>query len=364
MVVRVAASSALWLALQYLLLGGRLPWRRLLPGAVACGVGQQAVTAVSTLWIPRVVEQNAIRYGAIGVSFALLSWLVLISFVLVAAAAVSVELGHGPPVPARDITHGPMALMARLLGTEGATAPSPDEAPLAGPRPDREGPPGSASTPADADNTLTRRSSTADLFVLGFPTKEKAEAVMAVAQDLQEQELLDLEDAALVWRTADGKIKVQQSYSPVAAGAAGGALWGMLFGLLFLVPVFGLAVGAAGGAIAGKLTDLGIDEMFMKEVAASLQPGTAAIFALVRRSTPDRVQQALLPYQPTIIRTSLSTEKESDLIERLHEAQAEVAQNLPASATLIPNPGSEVAHLPAVDDQRVDDQDVDRDHER
>ena len=338
-VVRVAGSSALWLALQYLLLGGRLPWRRLLPGAVACGVGQQAVTAVSTLWIPKVVEQNAIRYGAIGVSFALLSWLVLISFVLVAAAAVSVELGHGPPLPARDITHGPMALMARLLRTEGASAPSPGEAPLRGPPPDRAGPPGRASAPADADDTSTRRSSTADLFVLGFPTKEKAEAVLKVAQDLQEQELLDLEDAALVWRTADGKIKVQQSYSPVAAGAGGGALWGMLLGLLFLMPVFGLAVGAASGAIAGKLTDLGIDDSFMKEVAASLQPGTAAIFALVRSSTPDRVQQALLPYQPTIIRTSLSTEKESDLIKRLQEAQAEVAQNPPASATLIPDAG-------------------------
>ena len=126
----------------------------------------------------------------------------------------------------------------------------------------------------------------ADLFVLGFPTKEKAEAVMEVSRDLQKQELLDLEDAALVWRTADGKIKVQQGYSTVAAGAAGGALWGMLFGLIFLMPVFGLAIGAASGALAGKLTDLGIDDKFMKEVAATLTPGAAAVFALVRRQHP------------------------------------------------------------------------------
>lgn len=164
----------------------------------------------------------------------------------------------------------------------------------------------------------------ADLFVLGFPTKEKAEAVMELAGQLQKEELLDLEDAALVWRTSDGKIKVQQSYSPVGAGAATGALWGMLFGLLFLVPLFGLAVGAASGALAGKLTDLGINDKFMKEVAATLEPGSAAVFALVRRSTPDKVRQAIAPYEPKVIHTSLSADKEAEIVQRLQEAQSTV----------------------------------------
>jgi uncharacterized membrane protein len=176
----------------------------------------------------------------------------------------------------------------------------------------------------------------ADLFVLGFPTKEKAEAVLEVTRDLQKQELVDLEDSALVWRTTDGKIKVQQGYSPVVAGMAGGALWGMLFGLIFLMPVFGLAIGAASGAIAGKLTDLGINDKFMKEVAATLTPGSAAVFALVRRSTPDKVQAALLPYQPTIIRTSLSVQEESELVKKLQEAQAQI----PAQAQVPAQPQS------------------------
>jgi len=162
----------------------------------------------------------------------------------------------------------------------------------------------------------------AQLFVLGFPTREKAEAVLEVAKELQQEDLLDLEDAALVWRTADGKIKVQQSYSPTATAAGGGALWGLLLGLLFTVPVFGLAMGAASGAVAGKLADVGIDDRFIKQVAGTLEPGTAAVFALVRRSTPERVQAALLPYGPTIIRTSLSADKEADLVKRLQEAQA------------------------------------------
>ncbi|MCX4231932.1 DUF1269 domain-containing protein [Streptomyces sp. NPDC020707] len=156
-----------------------------------------------------------------------------------------------------------------------------------------------------------------DLVVLGFSDKEKAESVLRLSKDLSKQELLDLEDAALAWRTPDGKIHVRQSFSPTAHGAAGGALWGTLFGLLFLMPVFGAAVGAGTGALAGKLTDVGINDAFIKEIAGTLEPGRAAVFALVRRSTPDRVREALRPFGPTVLRTSLTKEREEELVAAL-----------------------------------------------
>jgi membrane protein len=315
--VRATASSALWLALQHLFLGGRVTWRRLLPGAITAGVGQQGVAALSTLWIPGVIQSNASRYGAIGVSFALLSWLVLISVVLVAAAVVSVELGGGPalPPPAPGHAHGLFSTLAGLLGADDGPSEDRAQAAAAGDRPDRP-------TPDSADAAV--EGSTADLFVLGFPTKEKAEAVLAISRDPQKRELPDLENAALVWRTSDGTVEVQQAYSPVAAGVAGGALWGILFGVLFRMPGFGLALGAASGALAGTLTEVGIDESFRKEVTASLTPGTAAVFALVPRGTADRLPASLLPYHPTVIRTSLSIQDEAELVRRLQEAQAEV----------------------------------------
>ncbi|MET8687726.1 DUF1269 domain-containing protein [Streptomyces sp. NPDC004732] len=157
----------------------------------------------------------------------------------------------------------------------------------------------------------------ADLVVLGFTDKDKAEAVLRLSKELSRQELLDLEDAALAWRTMDGKVHVRQSYSLTGAGAAGGALWGTLFGLLFLMPVFGAAVGAATGAVAGKLSDIGVNDAFVKEVANTLEPGKAAVFALVRRSTPDRVREALRPFNPVVLRTSLTKDREEELIEAL-----------------------------------------------
>ena len=60
----------------------------------------------------------------------------------------------------------------------------------------------------------------------------------------------------------------------------GGAFWGLLFGLIFLVPLLGAAVGAATGAFAGTLTDVGIDDGFIKEVRKTVTPGTSALFLM------------------------------------------------------------------------------------
>jgi uncharacterized membrane protein len=74
-----------------------------------------------------------------------------------------------------------------------------------------------------------------------------------------------------------------------AAGAVAGTFWGALIGLIFLMPLAGAALGAASGTLGGYLTDVGIDDKWMKETAAAIQPGTAALFVLVRKVTADKV---------------------------------------------------------------------------
>src|SRR3954452_15318479 len=119
------------------------------------------------------------------------------------------------------------------------------------------------------------------LVVLTFPTETGAEQALGTVAELQRQQLIEIEDAATVRRGQDGKPKVKQANSLVGAGAWGGAFWGMLIGLLFFAPWLGLVVGAVTGALAGKFTDYGIDDKFIKEVEAKLQPGTSALFLMV-----------------------------------------------------------------------------------
>jgi uncharacterized membrane protein len=163
------------------------------------------------------------------------------------------------------------------------------------------------------------------LVVIAYPDEATAQQALGTLKQLSTEQLINLEDAAYVTRDMDGKPKLHQTQSLTGAGAAGGAFWGFLFGLLFFVPIFGLAVGAASGALAGKLSDLGIDDKFMKELGDQIKPGTAALFLLVRSATADRVVPEMAKFGGTVLKTSLSTEQENQLKEALsHPIPAEV----------------------------------------
>ena len=155
------------------------------------------------------------------------------------------------------------------------------------------------------------------LVVIAYQDEATAQQALGTLEQLSKQQLINLEDAAYVTRDLKGKPKLHQTQNLTGAGAAGGAFWGLLFGLIFFVPLFGLAVGAASGALASKLTDLGIDDKFMKEVGDQIKPGTAALFLLVRSATADKVVPEMARYGGTVLKTSLSTEQENQLKEAL-----------------------------------------------
>src|SRR6201998_2265879 len=104
-----------------------------------------------------------------------------------------------------------------------------------------------------------------DLVVIAFPTEAKAEEVRQKLLGMQKEYLLELGDAVVAVKDAKGNIKLNQMINTTAAGAVTGAFWGTLIGLIFLMPLAGAALGAAFGAVGGALTDLGIDNKFMKE---------------------------------------------------------------------------------------------------
>jgi membrane protein len=90
----VGTSTVLWVWTPYLLLGGRVAWRRLLPSAIATGFGLSALTAASVLYLPETIERSAELYGLIGVTFTFVSWLFVTALVIIAAAVVGAEAGH------------------------------------------------------------------------------------------------------------------------------------------------------------------------------------------------------------------------------------------------------------------------------
>jgi len=160
------------------------------------------------------------------------------------------------------------------------------------------------------------------LVVIGYESEIKAEEVRLALLKLQREYLIDLGDAVVAVREADGNVKLRQLVNTTAAGALSGGFWGTLVGVLFLNPLFGLAIGTAAGALSGALADVGIDDNFMKQLAQTLKPGTAALCVLVRRATPDKVLEEIKGYGGTVIKTSLSHEDEAKLQAALSSARS------------------------------------------
>ena len=159
------------------------------------------------------------------------------------------------------------------------------------------------------------------LVVIGYDDPFKAQEVRLMLAKLQKDYLIDLEDAVVAVKDDKGKVKLHQAVNLTAAGAVGGGFWGTLIGLIFLSPLLGMAVGAAAGAVSGALSDVGIDDKFMKDLAATMNPGSSVLFVLIRSATPDKVLDELKGTGGHVLKTSLSHEDEAKLQTALNAAR-------------------------------------------
>ena len=158
------------------------------------------------------------------------------------------------------------------------------------------------------------------LTVWKFNDAGGARAALDQLKSLQKQQLIEIQDAAIVeWPQGKKKPKTKQDNSLTGAGALGGAFWGMLFGLLFFVPFFGLAIGAAMGALAGHFSDYGINDDFIKSVRSEVTEGTSALFLLTGNATVDKLEAELKGKMGSLIRSNLTDEQEANLRESFGE---------------------------------------------
>ena len=156
----------------------------------------------------------------------------------------------------------------------------------------------------------------ATLTAWAFASVDGADQAVQRLQGLQAQQLINIQDAAVVsWEEGKKKPKTRQLNNLAGVGALGGAFWGMLFGLIFFVPLLGAAVGAAVGALSGSMADVGIDDSFIDGVKQKVTPGTSALFLLSSDAVVERVREAFQGSHGHLIASNLSTEQEEKLRE-------------------------------------------------
>ena len=177
-----------------------------------------------------------------------------------------------------------------------------------------------------------------DLLVIAFDDEATGFELRSELVKMQKEYLIELEDAVVVTRPGAEDVQLHQAVNLTAAGAVGGGFWGTRVGLLFLNPLVGAAVGAASGAIAGRLSDVGINDDFMRQLGHSIPPGGSAVFILVRKMTADKVLARLESFhlRGRVLQTSLPDAEEQKLRDAFAGGKLGSALGVPEADPVVP----------------------------
>jgi uncharacterized membrane protein len=161
----------------------------------------------------------------------------------------------------------------------------------------------------------------ADLIVIVYPAVAQADEVRQRLARLQKEYPIALDDAVIAAPTKDGKVRLDHLMNRTATGAISCSFWGLFLGALFLSPLIGGSKGEASDTVAAALTAVGIRDSFIRKLAASLTPGSGALFLLVRTMTADRVLKEIESFGGVVLKTSLVETREEVLRHALQHAK-------------------------------------------
>lgn len=152
-----------------------------------------------------------------------------------------------------------------------------------------------------------------ELIVVTFDGEGTADHVLATVRGVEHGGGFGLDDTAVVAKSRSGAVRVKNEWS---SGAETGAVAGGLLGAVvtFFFPPIGAAVGAGLGALVGSRFETGVDQRFVEDVGAALQPDTSALFLIVKDGgDAAAVVAAFNPYKGKVYQTTLGPDFEDSL---------------------------------------------------
>jgi uncharacterized membrane protein len=189
-------------------------------------------------------------------------------------------------------------------------------------------------TPMTDTTTTTGGADTAvpdtyNVIAVAFGEQINAYAALTKLKELDSQGQIDLNEAVVVERAADGAMTVKDRVdSPQLVGTAGGGLTGLLLGVLG-GPV-GVLIGGSTGLMVGSLFDLDEAEQVettLGEIAKSVQPEHTAVLAVVTEPSAAVVDAAMAALGGTVTRRGVAdVEAELAAVEKAQRKAAREAQ--------------------------------------
>ena len=161
----------------------------------------------------------------------------------------------------------------------------------------------------------------ANIVALMFEGAETAESMLDNFMEMQEQGIIELEDAVVASRGPGTNVEITQSQSVTGKYTLRGSGVGLLAGILLGGPIGGLVGGAAVGAIAGKMKDVGLDDDFIKQTSTALTPNSSAVFLMVKEAKAEEVLEQLRPFKGVVLSSTLTEEREKVLRKTLEREE-------------------------------------------
>lgn len=168
------------------------------------------------------------------------------------------------------------------------------------------------------------------LIAIVFDKPGRASEVLVNVMNLAQEEVVKLSDAVVITKDASGRGRVQQTVeiTPGRGALIGG--WLGLFAGLFVGPL-AIAGGAAAGAIYGRLTDRGIDDGWIKQMAEWLEPGGSALLLLCSINDQPALVRELRRYEGNLVTTDLPAWIRDEVEDALRDHLAESPRPTPWS---------------------------------
>jgi uncharacterized membrane protein len=123
-----------------------------------------------------------------------------------------------------------------------------------------------------------------DILAIVLDKPSRASELLLALINLANEGKVRIHDAVIVTKDPNGHTRIVETVdvTPVK-GALSGTWWGALGGLLIGGPLFlgAMIGGAAAGALYGALVDKGLEDHWVKDMAAWIDEGTSALLLLV-----------------------------------------------------------------------------------
>jgi uncharacterized membrane protein len=138
----------------------------------------------------------------------------------------------------------------------------------------------------------------AAVIVALYPGKDDAAMAMAQLKEMAKHHMIELAEAATVYKNFDGKIYVTDTADiGTGKGSRRGLVIGGVVGLVFPPSiVVGALAGGGVGALYGHFRDKGMNRSELEQIGKALEPGQAALIAVVTETFVDQVKAGLEGY--------------------------------------------------------------------